>query len=68
MIFIFQLYVHFVGERCQCTGSLKVQGTTILHEGVVTDGEASSRLDVLSSFSTISLHNLFPTSSDGFRS
>jgi hypothetical protein len=45
-----------------------VQATTILCQAVVAIGEASSRLDVLLSFSPISLHDLLHATSDELRS
>jgi sarcosine oxidase gamma subunit len=45
-----------------------VQVATILCQAVVTIGKASYRLDVLLSFSPISLHDLLHATSDEFRS
>ncbi len=68
MVFLFQSYVHFISKGVNVRDSPKVQATAILRQVVVPDGEASSRLGVLSSFSPISLHNLFSASSHGFKS
>ncbi len=68
MVFLFQSYVHFISKGVNVRDSPKVQATAILRQVVVPDGEASSRLGVLSSFSPISLHDLLCASVDGFRS
>jgi hypothetical protein len=46
----------------------RVQATIILCWAVVVAGETSFRLSVFPSFSPISLHDLFRTTSDWFRS
>ncbi len=46
----------------------RVQATIILCRAVVVAGETSFGLSVLPSFWPISLHNLFQTTGDGFRS
>jgi hypothetical protein len=47
---------------------VRVQDTTILLLAVVAAGKASSELRVFSSFSSISLHNLFRATGDEFKS